>query len=619
MTIAEMFKRKTERRNLEQITLDLRRKDQTINNSIELEPFSLDNSTNLRAIQNDCVERMVANENDSTLKTILANAISSSFQDAAEKNSSKNSSSLIAASSNQQISSISTPLPRSSSSSSSALTSTAYDCSDNRSIYRGLYPINEVKQYFTKTIVDGKKLYSCLWQGCSFKTWKYSQHISRHIYLKHIGIKKLMCDFEGCGKMFKRPESLVQHIKNHSCGFGIDSQIMKDPDNVCGVRNIKRYFIRTLDNDIYVFQCKYGDCRFHTHNSGSIRRHVHNQHVCPFSSPSGGGNQNVSKLSSTINTDSAYDSECDMSAANIHVEVELNEFDGQMYDPIRNQIRNIPSTNTQHQTDLTSGMDYASDENNGDYDEDEDEDDDDNQSINGQNKILEHLQKSSNQMNESMMMLDSDEDHNELVVDANQREFKSSSNISIDCEGFENSKNNCDKVIGSIHSRREIQNEQILAPNSTTSISSDQQNLIANQMLWTRMLYDRATLDQFSAFASHCQQLQAQMVMEQQTKQQQLFGRQTILEEGSSFGERYARNEIGIRSFKSFDQKGINKNMIQILTSILTVFIERFRWHKRILYNRTSQSKSFQYRKRCSQSSKQSICPFYSSKLKYLD
>lgn len=138
------------------------------------------------------------------------------------------------------------------------------------SIYKGLYPIREVKQYYRREFVNQKALYLCLL--CDFKTWKYSQHIARHIHLKHIGIKELKCEEPNCGKTFKRPESLVQHQKNHLCGFGIDSAKMKDPNNVCGVKNIKKFYFRELDNDYYVFGCKWTGCEFVTNNSGSIRR-----------------------------------------------------------------------------------------------------------------------------------------------------------------------------------------------------------------------------------------------------------------------------------------------------------------------------------------------------------
>ncbi len=156
-------------------------------------------------------------------------------------------------------------------------------------VYRGLYPIKNVKQHFKKKTIDNRKLYICLWPDCSFQTWKYSQHISRHIYLKHIGIKELRCSVPACEKVFKRPESLVQHVKNHICGFGIDPVRMKDAANICGVKNIKRHFSKIMDNDIQVFMCQFARCQFVTNNSGSIRRHVHNQHICPHSSPNGNG------------------------------------------------------------------------------------------------------------------------------------------------------------------------------------------------------------------------------------------------------------------------------------------------------------------------------------------
>ncbi|XP_054153363.1 uncharacterized protein LOC128952057 [Oppia nitens] len=175
----------------------------------------------------------------------------------------------------------------------------------NHNVYKGLYPIREVKQYYRREFVNGKPLYICLWGDCDFKTWKYSQHIARHIHLKHIGIKELKCDEKGCEKTFKRPESLVQHQKNHLCGFGIDSLKMKDPNNVCGVKNIKKYYFRELDNDYYVFGCKWTACEFVTNNSGSIRRHVHNQHLCPHSvANTNNSSSDKSFLDESVNDDS---------------------------------------------------------------------------------------------------------------------------------------------------------------------------------------------------------------------------------------------------------------------------------------------------------------------------
>lgn len=292
---------------------------------------------------------------------------------------------------------------------------------NSSSIYRGLYRINDVKPYFSKEMINGNKLYTCLWKDCNYKTWKYSQHISRHIYLKHIGIKTLICTIEGCKKVFKRPESLVQHIKNHSCGFGIDTQTMHDPDNVCSVENIRRYFAKTLDNDMHVYQCTFGNCNFHTHNSGSIRRHVHNQHVCPYSAQGSTSTLNNrhnypsqihakqnallqpssndlaqlnqinqesihSNLQSNLLPNTGY-SETETCLSNEDalrscLSVELQEFPGQEYDPNKRSIKN-----------LLNEKDLAVFEDN--HSTDYDGDDDDNQSIDGQNKMLENVQKSS--------------------------------------------------------------------------------------------------------------------------------------------------------------------------------------------------------------------------------
>lgn len=202
--------------------------------------------------------------------------LNSLFTQLAGNNNSNNSSFI------DQFSSISqSTMPVANISSNASVRSTKRVGKTN--VYQGLYPIAEVKQYFKKETIDNETRYTCLWPKCTFATRKYSQHISRHIHLKHIGIKELKCCEPMCSKIFKRPESLVQHQKNHICGFGIDNERVRDPTNVCGAKNINRHFKRIRDNDIYIYQCQFGGCSFATSNSGSIRRHVHNQHVCPNS------------------------------------------------------------------------------------------------------------------------------------------------------------------------------------------------------------------------------------------------------------------------------------------------------------------------------------------------
>lgn len=288
-------------------------------------------------------------------------------------------------------------------------TSTATD-----SVYRGLYPINQVKKYFVKVVENNQKLYKCIWDGCNFQTRKYSQHISRHIYLKHIGIKELRCKVANCGKEFKRPESLVQHEKNHICGFGIDSNKMKDPDNICGVKNIKKYFTRILDTDIYVYQCQFPNCKFVTNNSGSIRRHIHNQHICPHSSHSmsannarsnrlnanqTNGNMNTYTPVSTANMSfegipststyspfeykdykddsmemSGVDSQMDNESNNIEVEVQISEYDDQRYDPIKGTTYTVTKFDNECSSEPFDYSIKANEEGSSGLNEDEEED-----------------------------------------------------------------------------------------------------------------------------------------------------------------------------------------------------------------------------------------------------
>jgi hypothetical protein len=117
---------------------------------------------------------------------------------------------------------------------------------------------------------------------------------------------------------------------------------MKDPLNVCGVKNIKRYYFRELDNDYYVFGCKWNDCQFVTNNSGSIRRHVHNQHLCPHAINNNNAN-NSSNSSNTnrssfngINGSYSYNNSLNTNCTENEVnlpKIEIIELDSQAFSP----------------------------------------------------------------------------------------------------------------------------------------------------------------------------------------------------------------------------------------------------------------------------------------------
>lgn len=313
-------------------------------------------------------------------------------------------------------------------------------------VYRGLYPIKNVKKYFKKKTVDNRKLYECQWPDCSFKTWKYSQHISRHIYLKHIGIKELRCDVENCEKVFKRPESLVQHVKNHICGFGIDNIRMKDPNNKCGVKNIKKHFIRIMDNDIQVFKCQFDNCDFVTNNSGSIRRHVHNQHICPHSNPANASNGNNHSTSTTSiemihNTNDRHSVTTDEESSNaINPLVLLTEYENQIYDPVNGQI-NIQTTNIGIGYDVGSNAGSESDEspldltglsipsalNRIDDDEEEEEDEDEDDDNDDENEMDDDLNR---YRNGSSIVNDSQTVNSSIGNNVDQQIISESSNTS---------------------------------------------------------------------------------------------------------------------------------------------------------------------------------------------
>jgi len=72
---------------------------------------------------------------------------------------------------------------------------------------------NDSADYFSVSMVDGKKNYSCLTPNCG-KVFKFKSEIKRHIII-HCKERPFECTFPGCKKSFKRVDALGNHIKLH--------------------------------------------------------------------------------------------------------------------------------------------------------------------------------------------------------------------------------------------------------------------------------------------------------------------------------------------------------------------------------------------------------------------
>ncbi|XP_054162451.1 putative uncharacterized protein DDB_G0291812 [Oppia nitens] len=147
--------------------------------------------------------------------------------------------------------------------------------------YKGLQSLKGLKQHYRCIPVDNKKLYLCKYDNkCQYRT-KSSQLMALHIHLKHIGGREFRCRETGCPKVFKTPQSLRSHELDHLCGFCIIN--MKHTNSVCGNKNLNKYRQKFIFNGQKYYKCIFMDCGFQCtvgHHS-VIKRHIHNQHVCP--------------------------------------------------------------------------------------------------------------------------------------------------------------------------------------------------------------------------------------------------------------------------------------------------------------------------------------------------
>jgi hypothetical protein len=144
---------------------------------------------------------------------------------------------------------------------------------------KGLTSSSKVKQYFDRIITNGEKKFFCKWIRCEFTTNK-TQKIAEHINTKHLGLT-FKCPQPNCSKVYKSTHSWREHQKNHLCGFGWfgDGRKVK---GVCNSENINTYREKILVDGKRVHRCKWPDCGVSFANRSGIKRHIHNQHICPF-------------------------------------------------------------------------------------------------------------------------------------------------------------------------------------------------------------------------------------------------------------------------------------------------------------------------------------------------
>ncbi|CAG2113449.1 unnamed protein product, partial [Medioppia subpectinata] len=141
--------------------------------------------------------------------------------------------------------------------------------------------ISNLKAYIETEVINGQKWYLCRHSSsCEFKC-RLSKQIALHIHCSHIGLS-LKCPQVGCGRVFRTPNSWREHQKYHICNF--DNK--KGAIGVCRKDNIDKWREIVIIEDpikgsTKAYRCKWKGCAFTTLTS-DLRRHIHNQHICPF-------------------------------------------------------------------------------------------------------------------------------------------------------------------------------------------------------------------------------------------------------------------------------------------------------------------------------------------------
>ncbi|CAG2117402.1 unnamed protein product, partial [Medioppia subpectinata] len=144
--------------------------------------------------------------------------------------------------------------------------------------YRGLQSLKNLNQWYRCDPLRGQRYYRCLYETCTYGTYK-SQQMAQHLHCKHFQTRRFPCRTPGCGHVYLTPQSLRQHERNHRCGFGTGrGGVMSGP---CGNRNIFKYRIvmRGPDGRISAYECAF--CHRRMRYDMTIKRHIHNQHLCP--------------------------------------------------------------------------------------------------------------------------------------------------------------------------------------------------------------------------------------------------------------------------------------------------------------------------------------------------
>ncbi|CAG8751420.1 34562_t:CDS:2, partial [Gigaspora margarita] len=128
-------------------------------------------------------------------------------------------------------------------------------------------------------IGSGKATYACDWEGCLRGQKPFTKRHKMYNHLRtHTGERPFVCNVNGCGKRFSRPDSLTTHVKTHS--------------------NHRPYI------------CSFKGCNKAYYHSRSLRKHekTHSQHPLPSVHSSGISINNGMHINFTSQNNRLYSS-----------------------------------------------------------------------------------------------------------------------------------------------------------------------------------------------------------------------------------------------------------------------------------------------------------------------
>jgi hypothetical protein len=118
-----------------------------------------------------------------------------------------------------------------------------------------------INRYRNRALINDKKLYECIWNGCQFKTQSHIS-IKEHIHKQHLCPNRVK-HFD-----LKSEEVIEQKFPLNRSAREIEI-----------IRKVKPFFERTLIDNQNMFVCKWNECKFNSKKLQIISLHINDKHL----------------------------------------------------------------------------------------------------------------------------------------------------------------------------------------------------------------------------------------------------------------------------------------------------------------------------------------------------